>query len=413
MCRTLGVSEDRMRFEAMYPMGSLGKDLHEMFRSFDPEFFNPDEGLEQIPELDELFFMIVQQTANHVIVIDPEGVILYVNHAAEETTGYSSREMYGQTPRLWGGLMPLAFYKKLWGDKENGKNIVCELLNRRKDGQLYVALARITPIIRQGKVIAYVATEEDVTEFRRLDKAKTEFIFLASHQLLTPLSAIGWYAEMLVAGDAGRFSLEQRKYLQEILDGDRRMVSLINALLNVSRIEMGTFIVDPKPTDLEALLHSVLDELKSGIITKQLTIQHTCVQSAPSISADPNLLRMVFQNLLSNAVKYTPVRGQITCVLVFGKDEVEIRVGDTGIGIPKDQQGKIFEKLFRADNAKKSDTEGTGLGLYIVKSIMDAFGGRVWFESEEGKGTTFHVSLSISGMKKREGTRALKGGTNL
>ncbi|MBI4256967.1 PAS domain S-box protein [Candidatus Uhrbacteria bacterium] len=397
LCLSLGVHSDRLVFEALYPTGKMTKDLHDMFDPDVHPFFPADESraMKELPELGELFYMVVKQTTNHVVITDYNGVILFANEAAERITGYSLKEMYYQTPRLWGGLMSPAFYKIVWDKKSAGKSVVYEILNRRKDGSLYVALAHIAPILREDKIIAYVATEEDITEFKRLDKAKTEFIFLASHQLLTPLSAISWNAEMLLDGDAGALSPQQQKCVVEIQQRNQRMVALINALLNVARFEMGTFSISPETVQLEVILHSVLDELEPSVQKNKLQVKHVCKKDLAAIHTDPNLLRIIFLNLLSNAVKYSLEGGEIRCSLTSTKEGIQIDVSDDGIGIPKAQQNKVFQKLFRADNAMRKDTHGTGLGLYIVKAIVNRLGGTIAFESEENRGTTFHVSLPL------------------
>jgi len=259
----------------------------------------------------------------------------------------------------------------------------------------------------------------DITTDKDIDRAKSEFVSLASHQLRTPLSAIGWYTEMLLAGDAGVLTDEQKKYLKEVYTGNQRMVDLVNALLNVSRLELGTFIIEPKSTDVTAMLKSVMGEMSALVTEKKITITESYAPDIPPFLADEKLLRMVFQNLISNAVKYTPSGGTVALTLGVYKgggmfssrqlleDTLAFSVRDSGIGIPQYQQAKIFTKLFRADNAKESETEGTGLGLYIIKSIVDHSGGRIWFNSEEGKWTSFYVTFPLSGMKKREGTKAL------
>lgn len=261
--------------------------------------------------------------------------------------------------------------------------------------------------------------EKSIEYFKEVDKAKTEFISLASHQLRTPLSAVNWYAEMLLAGDVGRLNKEQKKYINEMYKGNERMVDLVNALLNVSRLEFGTFMVEPEPTDVVKLAQSVINEQKQQIIEKKLKLSKKYSNNLPRLNADPRLLRIVFQNLLSNAVKYTPSEGMIKVGvrlvrrgesvdnLKAKEDSFAIVVSDTGYGIPKGQQGKIFTKFFRADNVREKDTEGTGLDLYIVKAIINLSGGAIWFESEESKGTTFYASLPLRGMRKKEGTKTI------
>lgn len=260
---------------------------------------------------------------------------------------------------------------------------------------------------------------KDVTADKVIDKAKSEFVSLASHQLRTPLSAINWYTEMLLAGDAGALTTEQEKYLKEVYAGNRRMVDLVNALLNVSRLELGTFIIEPKSTDVLAMVKSVLSEVSSLAREKKITVDESFASDIPQFLADEKLLRMVFQNLISNAVKYTPVGGNVSLTLgvyrgggMFNdkqllEDTLAFSITDSGIGIPLHQQNKIFSKLFRADNAKESEAEGTGLGLYIIKSIVDHSGGRIWFRSEEGRGTSFYVTFPLSGMRKKEGSKTL------
>lgn len=206
---------------------------------------------------------------------------------------------------------------------------------------------------------------------------------------------------MLLTGDVGEISAEQKTYLEEIYKGNQRMVDLVNTLLDVSRIELGTFDGESKPTNIVALVESVLDEQKLQIDEKKLKLKCVLATHVPLIQVDPKLIRMVIQNLLSNSVKYTPDHGKIFISLALDhKKNVIIQMSDTGYGIPKSQQDKIFSKLFRADNVIGKDTEGTGLGLYIAKSIVDQAGGRLWFESEENEGTTFHLLLPIGKAKK-------------
>ena len=239
-------------------------------------------------------------------------------------------------------------------------------------------------------------TFRDITKEKEIDKAKTEFVSLASHQLRTPLSTINWYTEMLLSGDVGKFNADQERYLQEIYRGNKRMVSLVNALLSVSRMDLGTFVFEPEPTDIVRLVQTVVDEQKFHIDRKKIKLSNIFPASMPIIQADGKLLSMVIQNLLSNAVKYTPESGSVSISLALHETTktVLFTITDSGYGIPQNQQDRIFTKLFRADNVRGRDTEGTGLGLYIAKSIVDNSGGKLWFESKENHGTTFYLELS-------------------
>jgi len=347
----------------------------------------------EVLQLSDVLIKISSQTSNHVTVTDRNGYVLYANRAAEQLTGYSFREMRGQTPRLWGGLMPTQEYEVLWRSRVTGLKVIHQIINRRRDGSLYIVLGHITPIMSDSHVVAYVSTEEDITDFVNMDKAKSEFVSLASHQLKTPLSAMNWYTEMLLDGDAGDINEKQKAYLKEIYAGNKRMVTLVNALLDTSRLELGTFTVNAKSIDIVGLLNSAIHEQHNDAKQKELLFSLETPHEHLAIETDENLIRMVLQNLLSNAIKYTPNQGRVLVGVVDQEPGVLITVSDTGLGIPKNQQNKIFTKLFRADNAKGSDTEGTGLGLYIVKSATERLGGSIRFESEEGVGTTFFVTL--------------------
>lgn len=223
----------------------------------------------------------------------------------------------------------------------------------------------------------------------------------------------------MLDGDVGEVTPEQKKYLHEISEGSQRMVDLVNALLNVSRLELGTFSVSPEPTDVIKIIRSVLDEVKLQVDEKNIGIEEKH-ETVPLISLDPKLFRIIVQNLFTNAIKYTPKNGHVRSELSVKKKEEIVNnreiaedslvfiVSDNGYGIPINQQNKIFDKLFRADNIKDKETDGTGLGLYIIKSIVEHSKGSVWFTSEENKGSTFYIILPLTGMAKKEGARAIE-----
>jgi len=254
----------------------------------------------------------------------------------------------------------------------------------------------------KGQAIKMVGICMDITKEDEIDRAKSEFVSLASHQLRTPLTSIKWNAEMLLSGNEDPLKDRQRMFVQEISTNAERMNLLVNALLNVSRIELGTFSIDPVPTNLRSVIESLIRECESVIREKHLNIHTFFDETIPTINLDPKFTAIIIKNLLSNAIKYTPKNGKIECELKKEKENVSIRVTDTGIGIPKAQQSSIFKKLFRADNAKEIDTNGTGLGLYIVKSILDYSGGAIRFHSKIGEGSTFVVTLPLNGMQMKQ-----------
>lgn len=237
--------------------------------------------------------------------------------------------------------------------------------------------------------------ESSLEKSKELDRAKTEFVGLASHQLRTPLTAVSWYAEMLLGKDFGELNEKQVDYLREIYAGNRRMIDLVDDLLNTSRIDMGTLEAKFVSVDPVAVMKNTLNEFLPQISQKKISIEEKYAQKLPQIKADPDHLGIVFQNLVSNAVKYSPPKGKIAIEMKRQNAHILVKIADNGWGIPAAQQKKIFTKLFRADNVRKRDTEGTGLGLYIARAIVRKSGGKIWFESKEGKGTTFFITLKV------------------
>lgn len=244
--------------------------------------------------------------------------------------------------------------------------------------------------------------EQTVEHLKEIDKAKTEFVSLASHQLRTPLTSVSWFAEMLLNKDVGQLNSKQMEYLGEINAGNRRMIDLVDDLLNASRIDIGMLAIEPKEIDLREIVKSALTELNPLIQEKNQEFVEDVEAGLPKAELDPELTGVIFQNLLSNSVKYTPHGGKISLKMKKKGPYINIEVTDNGYGIQKNQQHSVFTKLFRADNIRDKVTDGTGLGLYIVKAVVKQSGGKIYFRSEENKGTTFFVNLPIKSKKTRK-----------
>ena len=244
----------------------------------------------------------------------------------------------------------------------------------------------------------------DITHLKEVDTMKTEFVSLASHQLRTPLSAIRWFLEILKTGRAGKITDKQREVITDAHECSNRMMSLVNDLLNISRLDQGRIMIAPEPTDIVTLIEEVILENQSEIEKKHQTLVFKKpTEKFPTVNVDPQLMRQVFTNLLSNATKYNTEKGDITVELRLKDENFEWCITDTGCGIPKRAQEHLFQKFFRARNASTKNVGGTGLGLYLTKRILDQCEGTITVESEEDKGSTFCVSLPIAGCKAKEG----------
>jgi PAS domain S-box-containing protein len=356
------------------------------------------------------FEKAVDASTESIVITDPQGAIIYVNSGWTKLNGYTDTEVIGRNLRiLKSEKTKPEIFTALWEKISAGYPFTTEeIFNKRKNGTEYQAGLSVYPVREGTQTLFYVAICQDITQRKEVDRAKTEFVSLASHQLRTPLSAIRWYAEMLMSKYVGDLNEKQLQYLKEIYQGNLRMIALVNALLNVSRIDLGTFAIEPETMNLVETCDSVLAELLPQITQKNQSVTRIYEHAPKTYWGDPKLVRIIFQNFLSNSVKYTQEGGHIEVEIAEKDADLYIRVSDNGYGIPKEQHGKIFEKLFRADNVRQKDTEGTGLGMYIVKAIVESSGGRIWFESEENNGTTFHVLLPLSGMPKKVGAKGLE-----
>ena len=233
---------------------------------------------------------------------------------------------------------------------------------------------------------------------RTLDQMKSDFVSTATHQLRTPLSAIKWTISMLLKGDVGPITNEQRTFLMKTYESNDRMLALLSDLLLSDKIDSGKLQSSPEATTiLPDLLDNVLIEMQPLADKQHITLRFAGRKdSYPSIKIGAQDMRAVFQNLIENAVKYTRPGGIVNMEIredVPGR--MRVAVSDTGIGIPPVQQKNIFSRFFRGENAARMEPDGSGLGLFIAKGIIEKHGGTIGFESKEGEGTTFHVELPI------------------
>ncbi|HBM45994.1 MAG: PAS domain S-box [Parcubacteria group bacterium GW2011_GWF2_38_76] len=358
---------------------------------------------------------IIEASRDPFITNDTEGKILDVNEATIKIVGIPREKIIGSDFANYFTEAKKAreAYEQVF---KLGSISDYPLTIKSQDGQLTDILYNaslykddkgtvlgVTGVARDNTLAQQVTKKNEAInkELRSLDVAKDEFVSIASHQLRSPLTAIKGYTGMLLDQDPGPINDKQREYLTEMKHANDRMIELISALLDVSRVDLGVFVFNPEPVDFVKATKDILVEIEESIKKKKLDVKTTFEDGIPAVQADPKIVRMVVQNLLTNAVKYTNDEGKISVGVKKDNSSLIISVADTGYGIPENVQSKIFTKMFRADNARANDPDGTGLGLYIVKETIEKTGGKIWFESKENQGTTFYVSIPLEGMKKK------------
>jgi len=243
-------------------------------------------------------------------------------------------------------------------------------------------------------IISYIITRS----FERLaeaSKMKSEFINIVSHQLRSPLNNIKWTFEILTSKELEVPTEKVEEYMGNVEENIARMVELIDDLLIVSKIEQGRVPISKKEVFLENLIKDLIKRYRIFAEASHVELNFYFKEQASPVFTDPSLIKLVVENLIDNAIRYIKGPGKVEIKLTMENKRVLFSIKDTGVGIPQKDKKYIFQKFFRAENVLKERTRGSGLGLYVCKSIIENLGGRIWFKSEEGKGTTFYFTLPI------------------
>lgn len=351
---------------------------------------------------------VVNNFTDGLIVFDEENVIDIVNPKAESFLERSTSDLVGKKVEDLKNdkhLNPLTerFPKT---DELNNKNGEEKDLLSRKEIEIIKGQTlevSVVPVITGERRIGTLIALHDISREKMIEAMKSEFVSIAAHQLRTPLSVIKWIMKMLLDGDLGNLNTDQIDMINKAYISNERMVNLINDLLNVSRIEEGRYLYKSEIMHIEDVISPLLEPYKMEIERRKIGLKiKSPKEKTPMIMVDKEKITLVVQNLLDNAMKYTPKGGKIVLSIAYDKNinRVQLSVQDSGVGIPKDQQSRLFGKFFRAANVVRMETEGSGLGLFISKNIVNAHGGEIGFESKEGEGSTFYFNLPIK--DKRE-----------
>ncbi len=337
---------------------------------------------------------IITNFSDGLLVFDKKRKLSLINPQAERFFEVKEKDVIGKP------ILELKAFPKLKilaaFLKEDMKDVYRKELT--VEDNLILEISTLPLVSKEEEEKGVLVILHDISREKMVERIKTEFVSLAAHQLRTPISAIKWTLKMLLDGDLGKINPEQREFILKTYQSNERMIGLINDLLDVTRIEEGRYLYKPVLTDFENVIQFVINASQEEIGRKKLTLEFKKTKiKPPKVVVDVEKIKLVIQNLLDNAVKYTPSGGKIKISLRHNKDkkEIEFEIKDTGVGILKEQQSRIFSKFFRGANVMRMETEGSGLGLFISKNIIEAHGGRVWFESKEGEGATFYFTLPI------------------
>jgi PAS domain S-box-containing protein len=335
--------------------------------------------------------LVFNNFTDGIIILDEQDKIFLINPEALKILELDVEKLLGKSFKM---MTYFPKTKPIESILSAGlKNIYRKEIILDKD---FIIELSVVPLDLGRNTTNHLLIIHDISKEKIISKMKTEFVSLTAHQLRTPLSTIKWSMSMLKKGDFGKLTKKQNEVIENTSQSNEGLLSLVDDLLNVTHIEEGKYLYKTKNTDIREIVTQVVGGCKSELKAKKIKIEFEKPKNFPETLLDSDKIKLTIQNLVDNAIKYSSVNGKINISLKSTDDEIELKIQDYGIGIPKNQQEKIFMEFFRARNAIKKDGVGSGLGLFLSKKIVEAHHGRIWFDSEENKGSTFYLSIPIS-----------------
>jgi len=339
----------------------------------------------------ERFRSLYDRSPTPLITTAPDGRILKFNAAAIKLFHSTTEQLPGSN--FFDFVISHTGHDEsvLPGKMHAGAMLVEEELSLRTfdNEEIWVLMSAYVDAQTRQNILSLI----DVTQAKRVDTAKSEFVALATHQLRTPIAAIRWNVELLAKKLHTAPSTENERFVIKITRNVHRMIALIDDFLSVSKLEMGTFAAEDETINMSEFFTSILDEYTEKIAERKINVVREELPPNQTFTSDSRLFHIIVSNLVSNAVKYLKEGGNLKLAYRMQAGKLIIEVIDDGIGIPQKEQEQLFKKFFRASNARLQQTEGTGLGLYIVEQSVKQLGGTITFQSNENVGTAFTIEL--------------------
>src|ERR1700722_4019254 len=337
---------------------------------------------------------IINSLNTPTIVIDAGKKIIFFNTSVEKITGMTASKTIGQlieTIKMYSPqeLTPFNSY-----DNQTQQQVSQRLTLQKENGDKAEFMVTITKNAL-GVKNAIMITFVDISSEAQLEEMKVDFVSMAAHELRTPLTAIRGYASLLQMHYATNLDASAKELLTRLIVSTTNLANLIDNLLSVSRIERNNLVIETKPLDLKIIIKDIFSSFQQESLTRRQNFTLNIPDKLPLVMADPFRIGQVFINLISNAIAYTPDAGNVLITVADRKDHLEISIKDTGEGIPKEALPRLFTKFFRVSGSLEQGSKGTGIGLFITKSIVESHKGKIWAESELGKGSTFTVTLPV------------------
>lgn len=365
----------------------MGEKISKLFEEMGKD---KDIAIAERSKLNEVLSSII----DGIIAIDFNRNIIFSNKASEEITGYAQTQLQGQ---------PLDNIIHLFIDGQEVQSKSYCQINFNKSGKLVGKDGKQTRVnILSAKVDGEVQTNlscililHDLSKEEALEQMKLDFVSMASHELKTPLTSIIGYLSVFVSENKDKLPKEEWDLINRSLISAQQLLGLVQNILNVNKIEREQMQVSPEPLDFLPVLKKSVEDLRNQAAQKNIILNFNAPDNLPKVIADPLRTGEVITNLVANAINYTNPGGKVDVLVQTSPSEITTTISDTGIGIPKEALPHLFNKFFRVSNTAQQASKGTGLGLYIAKSIIEKLNGKIWVESEVGKGSKFYFTLPV------------------
>ena len=370
--------------------------------------WNLKSAVEKLTEEEKKMTAIVNSIAEGLILVDSNNRVLHINPAAERLLNISADSIDKDITEIIQNDELIHIFEEdqrqilqhkptdQIPSKNEGINLISEVTLARYDEKLVLRIIASPFLNENGLILGTVYLFDDITREKEIDQMKSDFISLVSHELRTPLTSIIGFVSFILDGKAGAINDRQRNSLARVQRQSKRLAALINDLLDISRIESGRIQMDQAPISLLEIVTQRIEEIRPQADEKSIRLALTAPESAPNILGDEARMGQVFTNLVGNAIKFTPDNGEVNVKVEADGNLLHVEVIDTGPGIPPEERQKIFDKFYQLSDISTRQQGGSGLGLSISKSIVEAHGGKLWIDDgNQGKGSNFQFVLPL------------------
>ena len=356
--------------------------------------WNLKSAVEKLTEEEKKMTAIVNSIAEGLILVDSDNRVLHINPAAERLLGLSEDSIDKDITELIQNDELIQIEQT--PSKNEEANFVSEITLIHHDEKLVLRTIASPFLDENGQTLGTVYLFDDITREKEIDQMKSDFISLVSHELRTPLTSIIGFVSFILDGKAGAINDRQRNSLARVQRQSKRLAALINDLLDISRIESGRIQMEQEPISLLEIVTQRIEEIRPQADEKSIRLDLTAPESVPTIFGDEARMGQVFTNLIGNAIKFTPNNGEVSIKVRVDGSLLHVEVIDTGPGIPAEERQKVFDKFYQLSDISTRQQGGSGLGLSITKSIVEAHGGKLWIDDgNQGKGSNFQFVLPL------------------